>query len=244
MASTTLAGVRDDPVEQAVPSRRPLRSRLSSGHLVMLLAGLVAMLLNYHVLRGSEEGTPVAVLLHDVTAGEPVPAGALRFVEVTAGEDVLAGLVTRERLPADTDVVAGVDLGAGDVLRLADLQPVAAPGGQRAMSIPIQPEHAVAGRLQRGDRVDVIEVRGGTAAFLLVDAPVIEVSSPELRAGIAGGRAFSITVAVDDEQALRLALAIREGQLEVVRATGASSPGMLQADGTAADDIESGAWSP
>jgi Flp pilus assembly protein CpaB len=194
----------------------------------MLVAGLVAMLLNYHVLRASDDATPVALLQQDVAAGQVLPAGQLRFVEVTAGDDVLSGLVTRDKLPAIAGSVAGADLSAGSVLRLADLRPAAAPAGGRAMSIPVQPEHAVAGHLERGDRVDVVEVRDGQAVYLLIGAPVLDVASPEVRAGIAAGRTFSITVAVDDEQALRLALAIRESHIEVLRSTGASAPGVLR----------------
>lgn len=222
MSSVPLARARERGSE--VPVRRPLRGRLSGGHLLMLLAGLVAMLLNYHLLRAGDADVPVAVLARDLPAGEPVSAAHLRFEPVAAGTDLLATLVPSERAASIEGHVAVTDLPGGALLRTDDLRPVAAAERRRAMSIPLEAAHAVAGRIEPGDRIDVIEVHGGRATFLLVDAPVLAVASPDARAGIAVSRAFSVTVAVDAEDALHLALAIREGSLEVVRATGAPPP--------------------
>lgn len=88
------------------------------------------------------------------------------------------------------------------------------------MSVPIDPDHAVAGALRQGDRVDVIEVRDGTAAYLITDAQVLDVPTAEQRGGLGSLNRFSITLAVDDETALRLATALRSGSLDVVRSTG------------------------
>lgn len=228
MTSVPLADGREHVPEPTAPARRPLRARVSSGHLVMVLAGLVAMLLNYQVLRAGEAGTRVAVLDRDVAAGEPVTAGHVRFAEIDAAGEVLAALVTTDRVDSLEGHVASADLPAGSMLRARDLRPVAAPGGRRAMSIPIDAEHAAAGRIEVGDRIDVIEVRDERAAYLLAGAPVIDVASPEGRAGIAASRAFAVTVAVDAEDALRLALAIRAGSLEVVRSTGAPPPAVTR----------------
>lgn len=190
----------------------------------MLVAGCTALLLNYVALRQADQRVPVAVAARDVEAGEALRADDLRFVDLRAGDDVLATLVTRNRAATLAGRVAATGLAAGALLRVDDLRPAAAAGGARAMSIPVEPEHAVAGRLQAGDRVDVVEVRDGRAAYLLTGAPVLAVAGADQRSGLTGSRSFSVTVAVDDAQALRLALAIREGHLEIVHATGAPPP--------------------
>lgn len=88
------------------------------------------------------------------------------------------------------------------------------------MSVPIEPDHAVAGALRQGDRVDVIEVRDGIATYLVTDAEVLAVPGGEQRGGLGTLSRFSVTLAVDDVTALRLASALRSGSLDVVRSTG------------------------
>lgn len=229
-----VAGALDD----VAPPRRPWRSRLSGGHVLMLVAGLTAMLLNYAVLRAHDGRVAVVVTGRDVAAGEEIGAADLAFADVRASEALLATLITREQRDQAVGQVATVALPAGTLVRRDDLAPAAAGDGRRAMSIPIEPEHAVAGRLDAGDRVDVIEVRDGRAAFLLTDAPVLHVTTPDARGGLTGPRAFSVTVALDDEHALRLALAIRDGDLEVVRSTGARAPRLQQVEGATAGQVE------
>ena len=89
------------------------------------------------------------------------------------------------------------------------------------MSLPIPAEHAVGGRLVAGDRVDVIAVRDGRATYLVTAAPVLAVPDGDARAGLGALRAFAVTLAVDDAEALRLAAALRTDDLEVIRSTGA-----------------------
>jgi Flp pilus assembly protein CpaB len=202
--------------------RRPLRSRVSRAHLAMVLAALVAVCVNYVALRARDETVRVAVAAAELRLGQPLSAGHVTFTDVRVDAAVLDTLVQPDGLAAVEGWVATTTLEPGELLRVSDLHPPSAPQGQRAMSIPIEPEHAVAGDLRVGDRVDVIAVDGGTASYLVTDAEVLAVPTATGQ-GIAGSlRAFSVTVAVDDAVALELAVAIRGGQLEVVRSTGAS----------------------
>lgn len=202
--------------------RRRLASRLSAGHLLMLLAALVAVVANYAVLRARDDTVRVAVAAVELRPGLEVRAGDLAFTDVRAEPEVLGTLLEPERLPAVEGWIATAAVPAGELVRASDLHAPSAPAAQRAMSVPIEAEHAVAGDLQPGDRVDIIEVEGRTATYLVTDAEVLAVPPPAAT-GIAGGlRSFSVTIAVDDETALRLAVAIRSGQLEVVRSTGAT----------------------
>lgn len=212
------------PVATATPTRprrrRPLVGRLSTGHVVMLVAALLAAVLNYSVLRAGDDTARVAVALRDLPAGAPVALDALRFAAAGVDEDLLAALVTPERAAEVDGWVATAPIAAGEPLRASDLRRPSAPAEQRAMSVPIDPGHAVAGALRQGDRVDVIEVRDGTATYLLTDAQVLAVPTGEQRGGLGSLDRFSITLAVDDVTALRLAAALRSGSLDVVRATG------------------------
>ena len=210
----------EHPPDPAV-RRRGLLSRLSAGHLVILLAALVAGVANYAALAARDDSVRVAVAARDLRAGDVVTAGQLAFAELRADPRLLTTLLQPGDVAAVDGHVLKVAARAGELVRAGDLQPQAAAAGQRAMSIPIEPEHAVAGALEAGDRVDVIEVADGTAAYLVTDAEVLDV--PDTSAGgIAGGlRSFSVSLAVDAEAALRIAVAIREGQLELVRSTGA-----------------------
>ena len=58
--------------------RRRLVGRFSSGHLVMIVAGLLGMVLGIAALRHEPEGVEVAVAAHEIRAGETVTAADFR----------------------------------------------------------------------------------------------------------------------------------------------------------------------
>jgi Flp pilus assembly protein CpaB len=206
----------------AQPTRRRPSSRLSAGHLIMIIAAILAVLLNYTVLRARDDTVRVAVAASELQAGQPVTAASFGFVDVRVDDTLLGTLVAPERLTSIEGYIVTATLAPGEIVRRSDLQQPSAPEAQRAMSIPIDPEHAVAGALRPGDRVDVIEVQGRSATYLVTDAEVLDVPA-ESTGGIGASlRSFSVTIAVDDTTALRLAVAIRSGHLEIVRSTGSS----------------------
>lgn len=204
------------------PRRRPrILTRLSFGHIVMIVAGLLAFLLTFSLLRAREQTFQVAVAARDIPAGTPVDAGSFRLAEVRLGDDLLATLLQPEDLDGVTGWVASATIRAGDLVSRNDLRPFAAPGGLGAMSIPIEREHAVGGALAPGDRVDVIEVRDGDARYLVQGAEVLAVGSRDSGGFVEGSiGAFSVTIAVDSQVALDIARAIREAGVEIVRTTG------------------------
>lgn len=222
-AETTVAPATapgDTPVH-----RRRLTSRLSAGHVVMIVAALLAAVLNYSALRAGDHTVRVAVAARDILAGAPVTADALRFTDARLDDDVLATLLGQEQVSRVEGWIATGTIAAGEPLRVTDLRAPSAPQAQRAMSVPVDPEHAVAGALRRGDRVDVIAVRDGVASYLVTDAEVLAVPAAESRAGLGRLTGFSVTLAVDDEVALALAAALRTGSLDVVRSTGSRAVG-------------------
>lgn len=209
------------PKEPAAPSPpHRLLGRLSTGHLLMLLAGVVAAVANYAALTGGEGRTGVLVADAEIAAGDPLDAAALSTAEIDPAGSLAESLVAASERDDLDGAIAASRVEAGEPLRASDVQDAAAPDGQRAMSVPVDAPHAVGGALRPGDRVDVIETTGTEAAYLVTDAQVLAV--PEGGdGGLEGLSGFSVTVAVGADDALRLAEAVHEGELDVVRATGA-----------------------
>jgi Flp pilus assembly protein CpaB len=214
------------PAPQPTPApRRPAsRSRLSFGHVVTLLAGLLATVLVFSVLRERDAGFRATVAGAEIRAGTAVEASALRVVDVRVPDDVRGRLVDPASLDRLSGWIATRTIQPGELLSRGDLRPPSAPSALRAMSIPVDPSHAVGGALTAGDRLDVIEVdEGGQARYVVSGVEVLAVNRPD--SGVIGAAAgsSSLTVAVDARQALRLAAAIRGQRFELVRSTGADA---------------------
>jgi len=191
---------------------------------ITLLAGLLAMLLVFSVLRERDSTYRAAAAAAEIRAGTTVETTALRMVEVRVPEDVRGRLVDPAALRRFRGWIATRTLQPGELLSGGDLRPPAAPSALRAMSIPVEASHAVGGALAAGDRLDVIQVdEGGQARYVVTGAEVLAVNRPDSGVIGAGASSSSLTVAVDATQALRLAAAIRGQRFEIVRSTGADA---------------------
>jgi Flp pilus assembly protein CpaB len=214
------------PAGQRAPAaaapRGPSRSRFSLGHVITLLAGLIAMLLVFSVLRERDTTSQVAVASAEIRAGATISRASFRLADVHVPSDVRGRLIDAASLGRLRGWIATRTILPGELVSRGDLRPPAAPSALRAMSIPVESAHAVGGSLAAGDRVDVIQVdEDGQARYVVSGAQLLAVNRPE--AGVIGAAtgASSITVAVDARQALRLATAIRSQRFELVRSTGA-----------------------
>ena len=132
-----------------------------------------------------------------------------------------ATLLSGQQSQALVGMVATRTIEAGHLLSVDDLRPPAAPSAQRAIAIPIEIEHAVGGGLVAGDRIDLIAVTENGPQYVLVGAEVLEVPSTA-RGSLTGATGFFVVVAVDHQQALAVAAAIRSGEIEIARSTGSS----------------------
>jgi Flp pilus assembly protein CpaB len=187
--------------------------------LLMVLAAVLAFATNLMVLRSHDQTRAVVVTSSDLVAGRPVERSDFRSVEVDVDDDLFTRLVPWTDVDGLAGLVAARAIPSGDLVRPTDLRPAAAARGLRAMSIPIEPEHAVGGDLLAGDRVDLILVDDEGTAFVLVDAEVLSVSSGD-RGALSVG-AFYVVVGVEADLALDVAAAIQDGRIELVRSTGA-----------------------
>lgn len=202
--------------------RRPLRTRLASGHLLMVLAGVLTFVLVANALRSRDATVEVVVAAVDLAPGAVVDPNATRAASLPASSSLRGALMSPGEL-RDGRWVLTRRVGAGEPLARGAVARPAAPNGQRAMSVAVSPEHAAGGAIEVGDRVDVINAEGPQAVYVVRNAEVIGRSAPRSSGGLASSSSggFYVTIAVDAEPALRLASAIRGGKLEVVRTTGA-----------------------
>jgi Flp pilus assembly protein CpaB len=201
------------------PKGRSLGSRLSGGHWLVVLAGLVAVLLNFGALQDRDATTQVVVLAEDIPAGTTLTADDLRVIETRAGFESPQSVLSPDQVGEVVGQVATRNLRSGEFAYVEDFRNAAAPSALRAFAIPLDPSAAVGGVIAPTDRVDVIQALDGVAFFVALDLEVIAVPSTEDR-GI-GSSGFHVTVAVDAHTALLLARALEEGGVSLVRSTGA-----------------------
>ncbi len=228
-ALTAIRGV-DDPGLVAVPPAPPRRgSRIPTPVYLAVVLGLVAAVMVLRLTKTTS--VQVAVAARPLAAGELVRESDLRFVDVGASSALAATLLTPKEVVGLSGRQALRAIPAGSLVTKADLVAGDAGPQLRTMSIPIETTHATGGSLTRGDTVDVIDSSGSASVFVVTGARVTEVASiGSTKIGSASTK-YSVTVAVDDAAALRLAAAITAGKIDVVRSTG-SSPALAQSPPT------------
>ncbi len=222
------AGLRSGvPQPGPSPEKRGLASRLSVGHVLTLIAGILTFFFVLLIL--AERNDPeVFVVIAAEPVDEGVPLTPDLFEVVTLPEDsALAegALNTTEEL--DGRRTAQRDIPDGGVLRASDLKEAAAEtpgGGLRSISIPIDPDKAVGGNLRDSDVVDIIAVDGAVVWIPVAGLEVLDTGASGgslLGGGNNSGGGRSITLAVTADQALAIAQASEVAEVYVVRSTGA-----------------------
>jgi len=209
---------RDVTVAGEIPAQgRPRRGRPARAHILMTLAGLFTAVAVYVVLQDADPGQRVLVATTELQAGTVVPPEAVAAVAVDVSDAQAARLVPAAARDAVIGQVSANHLMPGDLIGRSDLRQPAAPEDRRAMALPVGREHAVAGDLRTGDRVDVIAVEDGVARYVATGLPVIASGG-----GDSLDDTWTLTVSVDEQAALALARAIADTDVTVTRATGAT----------------------
>ena len=222
MALTEPVTVREPIPAPASGPRRPLLSRVSTGHVAMVLAGLVAVLLNLAVLRSDGASLAVATARTDLQPGTVLSEGSVTAVTLGDAAALRSGLVTMEAVAALYGSVIGRPLAAGEPLRRSDLRPTAVASGLREYSVAVASAEAAGGLIQPADVVDVIATVDGRTFYVAAGLDVVQVAREG--SGLDVGDDLVIVLAVDDRTALELASAQASGSIVIVRATGAAPP--------------------
>lgn len=199
---------------------RKTRRRLSTSHLLIGAVAVLAVVFNLLALQDRSATALVAVADHPITAGSVFDPGDVRLVPVAADFEGLGTLLTEAELAGYQGWVVERPVPEGGLIDVSILAEPGAPSGLRSMSLPVPVERAAGGSIVAGDRVDVISVVDGTARYVAAGIEVIGVADTD-RSALAGMGSYHIVVAVDSEQALRLAEALGASSIEVVRSTGA-----------------------
>lgn len=216
MALTEPAIAQEDTPTTVGVARRSLASRLSIGHVVMILAGLVAILLNLAFLRSGTETINVTVAGQSIEAGTVLTEDRVGFVEVGDAGDLVQGLLTEESARALFGSVLARDIEAGEPIRRSDLRPAGSSLALREYSIEVDAAEAAGGSIQDTDVVDIIAVIDDRAFYVAAGLDVVRVKD--------GGADLIIVLSVDDRTALEIESARAAGSIAVVRSTGAPPP--------------------
>ena len=221
-ATTTVEAVRGgEPAPARSGTARSLRGRVSRGHVVMVIAGLVGVVLSFAALREHDGDARVLVAAHEIRAGETVRPSDFRSEPVTMSSALLATAVRARDASRLRGKVAASTIAAGELVPRRTLRPRTARHGLRAMSVPIDPARAVSGRLVAGDRVDVLFAGTREVSIIVADAEVLAVDARG-RGGIGESASpFTVTLAVTAEQSQLVAAAVADGDVSITRTTGA-----------------------
>ena len=204
--------------------RRALRSRVSSGHVVMVVAGLLGLLLSLSVLRKADNTVAVVMVARDLAPGTRLLPDMVRTTRIHADDRLLANLVPADGFDALRGSVVLASLRNGDLLARSGLGPASTRRAARAVSFPVDAALAVGGQLSAGDHVDVLAAAndGSGSGYVLVGVDVVAVHSTGTGPLRGSDGKLSLTVAVDAAGAQRLAAALHVADLLVVRSTGAA----------------------
>jgi len=208
----------------AAPARgRALASRVSTGHVVMVLAGVLGALLTLSAVRSADHTRPMLAAARDIPPGTVITADELRVTRVHVATDVASTLLDASAEADARGHVALERIPAGALVTRAAVRESTHGAAPRAMSFPIPRSRAVGGALGAGDRVDVLAVtrNTGRSGYVATDAAVLAFSSRDSGPLQDSGDA-SVTLAVDAAAAARIASALETGTITLVRATGAA----------------------
>ena len=179
MAVTDAVQRQSGPTTGQLPSQSPL-SRLSLGHVVMILAGLIAILLNLAFLRSSTETIDVIVAAKSLQAGEVLTAAAVDVVEVGDAGSLVDGVITADTAAGTYGATLARSLAPGEPIRQSDLRPEGTVSDLREYSIELDAARAAGGRIGPTDIVDVIATINGRSFYVASSVEVVS-STPETR---------------------------------------------------------------
>jgi hypothetical protein len=207
----------------AMPKRK-IGSRFTSGHLLMIVCGLIAFLLAIIVLGGKSKTVTVYVAKDDIVAGRVLTTSMFTATEVKSSTLDPTFILSGELKSGKS--YSAKSISKGEALTHGDVTPSASKNNARVMSIPISQTLAVNGDLKKGDRVDIIATPEDECAYrALSNVEIFETPSKSGGGALSGGsNSFVLKVTLshpgDD---LTLATVIAGEKYQVVKSTGSKS---------------------
>lgn len=200
---------------------------LSSGHVVMIVAGALGVILTLSLLRAADRTVPVVVAARDLRAGAVLGPGDVTTARVRAGGATMATLFRADDAGALRGRVLSGPVADGAPLVRSALRPGGRSDARRTMSFPLPRSRALGGRLVPGDRVDVVAVdrEARRAAYAVTGAEVVAIDGAAAGALSGGSDDVTVTLTVTPPVATRIAAALDTGSITLVRATGAEPTG-------------------
>ena len=202
---------------------RPLawtRDRRVVAGAALIVAGVIGAVV---FSRGDVASTSVLVPGRDLPPGHVLEAADLIDTPVEVRPEALRRLFTADRRKAVEGRAVVRLLRAGELIGLDDVSDRGP--SLREVSVPVVGDHGPPGRLDVGDRVDVLATFGESDAARTVAVAravqVVGLTSP--RSVIAGGDlgpVVAVTVACDAATASRVVFAGRSAKVDVVRVVG------------------------
>ncbi len=219
-----MAMALDAPGRPVRATRRALHSRVSAGHVAMIVAGMIGVLATLAVLRASDHRVEVLVARHDLAPGTIVGSATFRTVRVGADASALRSFVRATDASGLVGKVVTTPVAAGGFVSAGDVQTAGAGKARRSMSFPIARSHALDGTLVAGDRVDVVAVdaRSTVAKYVATNSEVLRVDNGGGSGPLRVSDGITVTLAVDSHTALAIATAVHGNELTLVRSTGAA----------------------
>lgn len=224
--STYQSGPGDQSMN-ALPKRKA-GSKLTSGHLLMILSGLAAFLLIIMLLGSQGKTITVYTARENVFSGQQISAKDFEAKEIPSSsldtqyfslEDFKSGKVYASRL-----------ISKGEPLLKQDKSPETETSNVRLISIPVAKKYAVNGTLAKGDKIDVIEIDSdGCSVRVLSGVNIVSVTNGS-SGGLGGGdSSYAVIVSIgNDTDDLILAGAIGRGNnLQLIRSTGVNNSGSV-----------------
>ena len=184
---------------------------------------VISIASGWTVLERGKATIPVWVAARDLPVGAVLDGATLRVEHVNLSPR-LARSYVRSATSLEGMTVTR-PMAEGELVPAAWVSE-AVESRSRAVTIPIEPEHAVGGALRPGERVDVYATfdAGEAHARTVVLLRAAEVIDLVTAGGLVMGEraVIGLTVAVAPEDAQRVAFASHTGRLDVVRVDGSS----------------------
>jgi Flp pilus assembly protein CpaB len=212
----------DIPYARRVARPTWLNARTVGG----ILLFSIAFLAGREVLEAQRATTLVWAAATDVPPDTVLGEDDLELVEAKLGSAQLSRYATEESSLEGMMVTRAIR--AGELIPAEWLAAAGAAGADRTMTVPVAIEHANGGALEAGDRIDVFATfdAGDPRARTQMLLRAVEVREVVTAGGLVEDEAVvGVTVAVTDEEAGRLAFAIRTAEIDIARVVGSSGSG-------------------